>query len=95
MKTILNKTRRPLKIQLARGRVLRLGPDKEGQIATNDAEQETLQKMIEAVHGAPIELSISFGRPAGAVPEPVAPSNQTVPALLGVENYFKDFTTRD
>ena len=48
MKTIVNKTRHPLKIQLARGRFLRLGPDKEGQIATNDAEQETLQKMIAA-----------------------------------------------
>ena len=48
MKTILNKTRHPLKIQLARGGVLRLGPDKEGQIATNDAEQETIQKMIAA-----------------------------------------------
>lgn len=40
----------------------------------SDGVQRELQKMIEAVHGAPIELSISFGRPAGAVPEPVAPS---------------------
>ena len=48
MKMIVNKTRRPLKIKLAQGRVLRLGPAKEGQIATHDAERESVQKMIEA-----------------------------------------------
>ena len=48
MKTIVNKTRRPLKVKLAQGRVLRLGPAKEGQIATHDAERESVQKMIEA-----------------------------------------------
>ena len=46
MKTIVNKTHRPLKIALARGRVLRLGPRKEGQIATNDAERESVQKLV-------------------------------------------------
>ncbi len=48
MKTIVNKTRRPLKITLAQGRVLRLGPAKEGQIATHDGERESVQKMIQA-----------------------------------------------
>ena len=48
MKTILNKTRRPLKIKLSQGRVLRLGPSKEGQIATPDAERESVQGMVEA-----------------------------------------------
>ena len=48
MKTIVNKTRRPLKIKLAQGRVLRLGPAKEGQIVTRDAERESVQKVIEA-----------------------------------------------
>ena len=48
MKTITNKTHRPLKIRLAQGRVLRLGPAKEGQIATHDAERESVQKMVEA-----------------------------------------------
>ena len=43
MKTIINKTGRPLKITLSQGRVLRLGPRKEGQIATPDAERETVQ----------------------------------------------------
>ena len=48
MKIILNKTRRPLKIKLSQGRVLRLGPSKEGQIATHDAERESVQGMVEA-----------------------------------------------
>lgn len=46
MKTILNKTGRPLKIALSRGRVLRLGPRNEGQIATQDAERDTVQRRV-------------------------------------------------
>ena len=45
VKTIINKTNQPLKIPLARGRLLRLGPFKEGQIATNEASRESLQKL--------------------------------------------------
>ena len=48
MKTIIDKTRRPLKIKLSQGRVLRLGPSKEGQIATQDAERESVQRIIQA-----------------------------------------------
>jgi len=48
MKTIINKTRRPLKIKLSQGRVLRLGPSKEGQIATQDAERDSVQRIIQA-----------------------------------------------
>ena len=48
MKIIVNKTRRPLQVKLARGRVLRLGPAKEGQITTQDAERESVKKQIDA-----------------------------------------------
>ena len=48
MKRIINKTNRPLKIKLSQGRVLRLGPAKEGQIATQDAERESVRKSVEA-----------------------------------------------
>ena len=48
MKSILNKARKPLKIHLSRGRVLHLGPGKEGQIATQDAERESFKKLVEA-----------------------------------------------
>ncbi|SVC78476.1 uncharacterized protein METZ01_LOCUS331330, partial [marine metagenome] len=48
MKTIVNKTGRPLKIRLSQGRILRLSPRKEGQIATHDAERESVRTMVEA-----------------------------------------------
>lgn len=48
MKTIVNKTRRPLKITLSQGRVLRLGPSKEGQISTQDSERESVKRIVEA-----------------------------------------------
>ena len=48
MKRIVNRTQRPLKIKLSQGRVLRLGPAKEGQIATHDAERESVQKSVQA-----------------------------------------------
>lgn len=46
MKTIVNKTHRPLKISLSRGRMLRLGPRKEGQIATSDVERESVKQSV-------------------------------------------------
>ena len=47
MKTVKNNTNRPLKISLARGRTLRLGPRKEGQIATSDAERNAFKILVE------------------------------------------------
>ena len=46
MKTIVNQTHRALKISLSRGRVLRLGPRKEGQIVTSDAERESVTQSV-------------------------------------------------
>ena len=40
MMTILNQTSRFLRITLSRGKVLRLGPRKEGQISTQDVERD-------------------------------------------------------
>lgn len=48
MKSIVNKTRRPLRVPLARGKVLHLGPGKEGQIATPDAERPAFKKLLDA-----------------------------------------------
>ena len=48
MKSIINKARKPLKISLSRGRALHLGPGKEGQISTQDADRESFKKLIEA-----------------------------------------------
>jgi hypothetical protein len=40
----------------------------------SDGVQRELRQMLEAVHGAPVTLAITFGRAAGAVPEPLAAS---------------------
>jgi len=46
MITILNQTSRFLRINLSRGKVLRLGPRKEGQISTQDAELDSVKKLV-------------------------------------------------
>ncbi len=48
MKTVLNKTHRPLRIRLSHGKVLHLAPGKRGQIATQDADRESLKSLISA-----------------------------------------------
>ena len=48
MKTIVNKTRRPLKIKLSQGRMLHLGPTKEGRIGAQDAGREAVKRLVEA-----------------------------------------------
>ena len=48
MKTVSNKTQKPLSVPLPRGKKLHLGPGKTGQIATNAAEHPPLKKLIEA-----------------------------------------------
>ena len=46
MMTILNQTPKFLRIPLSRGKVLRLGPHKEGQIATQDAERNSVKTLV-------------------------------------------------
>lgn len=46
MMTILNQTPRFLRIMLSRGKVLRLGPRKEGQISTQDADRDSVKKLV-------------------------------------------------
>lgn len=48
MKTIRNKTSRPLRVPLPRGKTLHLGPRKEGQVATHDIDHPPLQKLVGA-----------------------------------------------
>jgi hypothetical protein len=46
MKTIVNRTRRPLKIQLVGSKVLHLGPGKTGQVADQATERDSFQKLV-------------------------------------------------
>ncbi len=47
MTTVTNKTRRPLRVPLPGGKMLHLGPGKAGQIASKDADDPRLKKLVE------------------------------------------------
>ena len=48
MKTISNKTPKPISVPLPRGKKLHPGPGKTGQIASNASEHPPLKKLIDA-----------------------------------------------
>jgi len=47
VKTISNKTHRPLSVPLPRGKTLHLGPGRTGQIASEAAEHPPLKRLVE------------------------------------------------
>ena len=48
MRTVTNKTPRPLTVPLPRGKKLHLGPLKSGQITTEAADHAAIKKLVEA-----------------------------------------------
>jgi len=48
LKTIVNRTRKPLRIQLHGGKTLHLGPGKTGQIADDAAEEPSVRRLVKA-----------------------------------------------
>ena len=48
MRSVTNKTNKPLAVPLPRGKTLRLGPRKTGQISSDHVEHPPLKKMAEA-----------------------------------------------
>ena len=48
MKTVTNKTQRPLSVPLPQGKKLHLGPGKTGQIAANAVDHAPLKKLVDA-----------------------------------------------
>ncbi len=69
MKTILNKTYRPLKITFAGGKVLHLGPGKSGQIPDAALEQKSVQALLKT---ATIEVLDDGAPHAQGAPAPGA-----------------------
>ena len=55
MKTVSNKTRKPIKVSLPGGRFLYLGPAKTGQISDSAAEIPSVKRLVKAgeieIHG--------------------------------------------
>ena len=48
MKTIVNKTRRPIRVRLHGGKVLHLGPSKTGQISDEASQEATVRRLVDA-----------------------------------------------
>lgn len=48
MKTIVNRTRRPIQVHLPQGKVLHLGPAKTGQIADDAIERDSVRRLLDA-----------------------------------------------
>jgi hypothetical protein len=48
MRSVTNKTNKPIAVPLPRGKLLRLGPRKTGQISSDDIEHPPLKKMADA-----------------------------------------------
>ncbi len=61
MKTVSNKTQRPLSVPLPGGKTLHLGPGKTGQISYNAVEHPGLKKLVDA---GDIEILKEGPRPA-------------------------------
>ena len=69
MITLLNQTSKFLRITLSRGKVLRLGPRKEGQISSNDAELDSIKRLvadgaIKGMGAGPLASSAAAANPA-------------------------------
>lgn len=65
MKTIKNKTHRPLRVPLPRGKTLHLGPNKSGQIAFDAVDHPPLQKLVEAGEVELVDEAATGGGEAG------------------------------
>ena len=63
IQTIINKTRRPIKISLPRGKTLYLGPSGRGQVQDDTLERPAFKKLIEA---GDVEVLVEDGSPSVA-----------------------------
>lgn len=70
MKTVRNKTNRPLRVSLSRGKTLHLGPRREGQISAHDVDAEGVKRRLEAgeleILGEGPHAPAAAGRSSGA-----------------------------
>ena len=55
MKTVVNKTRTPIKVPLPRGKALHLGPGKRGQVRDDAVKHAALKKLVDAAEIESIE----------------------------------------
>ena len=74
MATVRNKTHKPLRVHLGSGKVLHLGPNREGQISDHDLDHRGVQVLLEA---GEIEILGESARQHGAGSGPAAGHEET------------------
>ena len=78
MRAVTNKTNKPLAVPLPRGKILRLGPRKTGQISSDDVDHLPLKKLADA---GEIEIHAEGHSPAqdgrGGRPAPTGDQHTT------------------
>jgi hypothetical protein len=66
MKTVTNKTRKPLSVPLPRSKTLHLGPGRTGQISSEAAKHPQLKKLVDAGEIEVFDDGPGLGGGAGA-----------------------------
>lgn len=74
MKSILNKTRRPLRVPLPRGKILHLGPNHTGQIADHAVDHPGFKSLLEA---GDVEIVAEGAQAAAAADNSALPHEST------------------
>lgn len=74
MRRVVNATHRPLKIHLPQGKVLHLGPHKEGHVAPQALESPGIKKLVEA---GELEILADDGHPESRATREAAGSPDT------------------
>ena len=83
MMTIQNQTARFLRVPLSRGKVLRLGPRKEGQISTQDAERESVKALVDDGTLKVMGVGPQAGSASPAQPASRATGHGPLPSVAG------------
>ena len=73
MKLVRNRTRRPLKIRLAGGKVLHLGPAKTGQVSDDSVVRASIRELVES---GQLEI-VGEGQVDAAANSPLSPQEST------------------
>jgi len=83
MKTISNKTRKPLSVPLPGGKKLHLSPGKNGQIADNAVDYPQLKKLLDAGEIAVVGEGTGGGEVTASGQKPPSAAQAHAPTSTG------------
>lgn len=74
MATVRNKTSKPLRVHISAGKILHLGPNKEGQISDHDRDHRGVRVLVEA---GDLEILGETSRQPDGKPDSVSDHEET------------------